>query len=141
MKTEKELMLEWYERVWKQNDENAISELMAPNCIVHGLGIPVIGPDQFAEFHDNFIQAFRDPWVEVFELVEADSVTLGHATFRAIHSPTDRNIEFVFSFSVKWVNGQAVEARNVVDFTSMLAQIGAFNPNILVESLKPAAAN
>lgn len=131
-------MLEWYERVWKHNEPEAIAELMAPDCVVHGLGVPVTGPEQFKGFHDSLIQAFSDPSVEVFEMEEIGDKTIGHATFKAQHKPTNQYVEFVFSFSVRWHDGQAIEARNVVDFTGLLTQIGAFNPLTLVESLQSA---
>ncbi|MBK1876986.1 ester cyclase [Pelagicoccus mobilis] len=137
MKTGKHLMLDWFERVWRRNDINAIAELMAPDCIVHGLGVPVTGPDEFKGFHHTFIQAFGEPSVDVFEIEEIEDKTIGHATFRATHKSSNQAIEFVFSFSVRWQDGKAIEARNVVDFTSMLAQIGAIAPNTLINALLP----
>lgn len=128
-------MLEWYDRVWSQCDDNAISELMHPDCVVHGIGVPINGPDDFKNFHHSFLQAFSKPNVEVIEMIETEEVSIGHAIFRAKHLKAETDIEFQFSFSVKWKDGKAVEGRNVVDFTSVLTQIGVLEPNVFVESL------
>lgn len=131
-------MLEWYERVWKNADESAIEDLLHPDCIIHGIGVPIKGPEEFLAFHRTFLTNYRNPSVEVFEMVESEDTSLGHATFLATHAPSGEPISFVFSFSVKWRHGQAIEGRNVVDFTGLLAQLGALDPAILAETLAPS---
>ena len=135
-KTGKELTLDWFERVWNQQDIAAIPELMAEDCIIHGLSLGENGSKAFAQFHAAYCQAFENIHIEVFEVVEEDMKTIGNCRFTALHKGSGKDVEMVFSFSVKWENQKAVEARNVVDFTTMLAQLELFDPSQMSKALE-----
>jgi ketosteroid isomerase-like protein len=50
---------EWYEEVWNKRDLSAITRMMAPDVVVHGLaqgGGALHGPDGFLQFHRAFTQ-------------------------------------------------------------------------------------
>ncbi|MEM9418162.1 MAG: ester cyclase [Planctomycetota bacterium] len=129
------LVEEWFERVWNQCDENAVYEMMDPTCNVAGLDTKSAGPEGFLGFHRSFQNAFDSIHIEVTEAIEQDDLCIGHARFTATHKGTGKPVDMVFSASTRWRDGKIYEARNIVDFTTMLIQIGLLDPQIMVQAL------
>ena len=68
--------------------------------------------------------------------VEEEGFVIGHAHFTAIHKAAQNNIDIIFSLSIKWKDGQAVEARDVVDYTTMLTQMGLLDQDIMAKAFQ-----
>jgi len=136
MKTGKELTLEWFERVWNNGDKSAISELLCESCDVQGLNLEEKGPSGFNQFHDAYCNAFGNIRVEVIEMIEEEDVVLGHAKFIGKHRSSGEDIEMLFSYSLQWKEGKAVRARNIVDFTGLLSQIGAIDSDAVEKAIQ-----
>ncbi len=137
-KSAKDLIYEWHDRVWNHLEEAAIFELMDGTCVVHGLDLPEPGPKPFVAFYRNYLKTFSDIHHEIFELVQDGDHVVGHARMTATHIPTGKQVNVPFSISVVWKNGKAVEARNVVDFFSLLTQLGVLQPEIMTKAFVSA---
>ena len=119
-----DLTLEWFERVWNKLDETAIYDLMADCCEIKGLNLQDVGPKAFVSYFEKFTSTFEDIEIIVFEILENDDLVLGHARFTAKHRDSGINVDTVFSISAKWQDGKMIEARNVINFISLLSQLG-----------------
>ena len=71
--TPKEVLNEWFERVWAARDKGAIAAMMADDAVAHlAGGAEVCGIAQFAEIHDLFFTAFPDFSVRILRSVGDD---------------------------------------------------------------------
>lgn len=135
MKSGKELMHEWYERVWNRGEEDAVFELMHESCEMQGLDLPERGPEGFLQFYKGFAGAFENMRIELIELVEEEGHVAGFAKFTGQHKKSGRDVELVYATSGKWENGVVVSTREIVDFGSLLSQIGAAELPALFEAM------
>ena len=62
--------------------------------------------------------------------------TFGNCSFTAVHKSSGKNVEMIFTVYVIWKNQQAVEVRNVVDFTTMLTQLELLDPTQMEKALE-----
>lgn len=131
----KQLIQRWFEEVWNKGRADAIEEMIADDCVIHGLGDatgqPVTGPSEFKSFHATFREAFPDITVSVDDTVaEGDKVAArcsvyGKHTgdslgFKASQAP----VEFTGMVIVRVREGRIAEAWNNFDFMRMYKQIG-----------------
>ena len=133
--TGKEVVQEWYDRVWNQSEEAAICELMDCDCKIDGLAVRKQGSEGFTEFYRGFQATFEDMHIEVMEMVEEDGRVFGHAKFTGKHIKSGNPVELIFATSATIQEGKIVEARDVVDFGSLMDQIGAVKLPNLAEAL------
>ena len=127
----KTLVTMWFEEVWTKGRVEAIDEMMAPNCVVHGLGPQAQDIQAFKRFHAGYRNAFPDITITVDQTVaEGDLVAVrwsGAAThsgdglgFRATNLPAKLS-GMVFA---RIENGKLVEGWNNFDQLGMLQQLG-----------------
>lgn len=138
MEEYKTILHRWFEEVWNKGREEAIVEMLAEDCIVHGLsdedGNTIVGIAKFKPFFRKFREAFPDIHVTVEDTVyEGDKIT-GRCRVKATHTgqgikvkPTNQPIEFTGIAIIKVEDGKIVEAWNQFDFMSMYQQLGALN--------------
>jgi steroid delta-isomerase-like uncharacterized protein len=129
------LIRRWFEEVWNKGRVEAIGEMIAPDCIAHGLGGPegaMQGPEGFKTFYGRFKGAFPDIRITVDEVItDGDRCAVrfsGRATHGGDHlgiAATGQPIAFTGMSFTRWRNGQIVEAWNNVDMMAMLQPIGA----------------
>jgi steroid delta-isomerase-like uncharacterized protein len=129
----KSLSRRWFEEVWNQGRTRVIDELLAADCIAHGLGEegqPLRGPEHFRRFYDQFRSAFPDVRIDVQDvLAEGDRTAVRFST-RATHTghgiglpPTGRAVSVTGMSLMRWADGQIVEAWNEFDAAALLRQI------------------
>ena len=132
----KQLIERWFEEVWNKGRADAIDEMIAEDCVIHGLsgatGQPVKGPTQFKTFHTTFREAFPDITVAVEDMVvEGDKVAARcsvygkHAGDSLGYKASQAPVEFTGMVIVRVKNGKIAEAWNNFDFMKMYQQIGA----------------
>ena len=131
-----ELTRKWFELVWNQKDETAIHKMMCSSCIARGIGLEKTGPEGFIPFYKNFMAAFDDIHIEVIDITGDDQSAAGHCLFSGIHKKSGKNIRMEFSVFTHWKNGLLVDARNILDFLSLLEQIGEIDKTTLVSALQ-----
>jgi len=131
----KGLMRRWFEEVWNKGRVDAIDEMLAANCVVHGLSDdaakPLKGPIDFRPFHETFRGAFPDIVVIVEDVVAEGDKLAARCSVRGKHAgdhlgmaATNATVEFTGMVIVRIENGMFVEAWNNFDFMTMYKQIG-----------------
>lgn len=135
LEANKALMRRWFEEVWNQGRPEAISEMMAEDCVNHGLsedGQPMRGPADFLPFHTKFREAFPNVEVVVEDaLAEGDKVAV-RCSVRGKHEgnslgfeATGTTAEFDGIAIGRVKDGMFVETWNNFDFMKMYKQLGA----------------
>ena len=133
-----EFMHRWFEEVWNNQNEAAISEMFAEDGVGHGLGPePIVGPESFKVFHRAFVSAYPDLKVQVEDtVVEGDKiavrcrVTGSHDGHGIGVAPTNQPVEFTGMVIVRVNDGKIVEAWNEFNFMEMYKQVGALTLNL-----------
>ena len=124
----KEKTREWFDRVWNRLDLSVVDELMREDCEVLGLGNSVVGRAGFRSVHESFTAAFDQIHVEVIDFVAEGNEVAGHARFSARHRQSGREVDLMFSFYGCYEEGCLRRVRNVVDYTSLMAQMNLLEP-------------
>ena len=130
------LVRRWFEEVWNKGRAEAIDELLAEECVVHGLaeekGAALRGPSDFKPFHGKFREAFPEIEVVVEDTVSEGDKVAARCTVRGRHrgdslgfKATDSPVEFEGICITRIADGKIVEAWNNFDFMSMFQQLGA----------------
>lgn len=121
----------WFEEVWNRGNVSAIREMMAPGCVVHGLGGDLVGPDAFIPFQAAYRNAFPDLHLVVEEtVVEGDrlalrwSATATHTGDGLGFPATGRTVRFTGMTIGRVKDGQLVEGWNSFDQLGLLQQLG-----------------
>jgi steroid delta-isomerase-like uncharacterized protein len=132
------LIRRWFEEVWNNGREEAINEMIAPDCIAHGLNGPegdLRGPEGFKQFYSLFKSTFPDIRITVEDVIVDGDRCAARFSCRATHrgdalgiAATGQPVAFSAMAFTRWRNGQIVDAWNNVDLMGMLKQIGAVQP-------------
>ena len=133
--TNKALMRRWFEEVWNHGRADAIGELMADDCVIHGLadasGTPVRGAEAFRDFHRQFRGAFPNMNVTVADVIGEGDRVVARCDVRGKHSgdhlgfkATNNPVQFTGIAITRIENGKIAEAWNEFDFTEMNKQLG-----------------
>lgn len=73
----KQLAKRWFEEVWNQGRRDAISELLAPDALLHEGTVTTVGPEAFLPFFDRMQAAFSDIHITVHDTIsEGEKVCL-----------------------------------------------------------------
>ncbi len=127
----KALIQRWFEEVWNKGRAAAIDEMMAPQCLVHGLGPDQHGAAAFKLFHTAYRNAFPDITIQIDQAVaEGDMVAVcwsGTGTHRGdgLGFPaTGKQARFTGMTMARIANGRFVEGWNNFDQLGMLQQLG-----------------
>lgn len=121
----------WFERVWNSAEEDAIHELLSPDCEI--VGSEAKGLEGFVPLWKSFQNTFEEISVQIRELVcDQDSVA-GVVEFAGRHVASCKSVSFPIGIVAEWRNGQIIRARNVLDFGSLLTQVEFIEPSLLAE--------
>jgi steroid delta-isomerase-like uncharacterized protein len=135
----KALIHRWFKEVWNEGRAEAIDEMMAEDCIAHGLadesGNELRGPAGFKPFFHNFRGAFPDIEVIVEDTIAEGDKVAARCTVRATHrgdgiglTASHRPVTFTGMCFVRVQNGKIADAWNNFDFMNLFQQIGAIQP-------------
>jgi steroid delta-isomerase-like uncharacterized protein len=100
--TPKEVVNEWFERVWNSRDKAAIARMMTEDAVAHlAGGAQVCGTTEFSDFQDKLIGAFPDLAVRILRSVGDDKQACLHWEASGTHrgdffeiAPTNRKVNF-----------------------------------------------
>jgi predicted ester cyclase len=125
------LVRAWFHEVWDLGDETAIDRLMAADAAVHGLGMPIRGPEGFKPYFRTMRNALGDLEVQVLRTVVQGDLVAAHCHVVARHvgealggPPTGRPVEFFGMAIARVEGGKLVEGWNCFDFLTMYQQLG-----------------
>jgi steroid delta-isomerase-like uncharacterized protein len=124
----------WFARVWNQKNASTIDEMMAPNCIIHGLSEEretMRGPAQFRRFYDPLRSAFPDIHIEVEDVLLDGRQTAARILATGTHTgeglgipPTGRPVRATGIIIMRWDDGgRIVEGWNEFDAAGMQRQL------------------
>ena len=127
----KALVHRWFEEVWNRGRAEAIDEMMASGCVVHGLGSDLQGPGGFKLFHTSYRNAFPDVSVKIDDIVSEGSIVAARWSGTGTHRgnglgfpATGKSVNFTGMVFVRIENGKLVEGWNNFDQLGMLQQVG-----------------
>ena len=113
------LVHRWFEEVWNKKRVDAIDEMMASDCIAHGLqgddGTVVTGIAPFKEFHRSFVTRFPNIRIEVADTLSDGDRTAARCLVTGNEAGTGKSIEISGMVISRWKDGKIVEAWNNFD--------------------------
>lgn len=120
------LLYRWFEEVWNEGKENSIDQLIADDCVAHGLSPEesLTGVAGFKTFYHAFRQQYDDIHVDVHDVVSQDDMEAGLTEVTARHIDTGKKVNFSGICMVRVKNGKIAEAWNHYDFLGMYQQLG-----------------
>ena len=128
-------MVRWFDQVWCQGCADVIDELLAPNCVIRGLGEDQVGPQQFKPFFEAYRNAFPDVKITVEETIaEGDMVAVrwsGVGTNKGDglgFAATGKTARFSGMTFVRIADGKFVEGWNNFSQYEMLQQLDKIPP-------------
>ena len=110
------------ENVWNKRDTQFIHDHLCGSCVIEGLPESAQSPEGFAAFRDGLVAGIPDMHIEVVEAVEAGEKVAGVCRVTGTHAARGKAVDFQFGFTAVVREDRIVEARNVVDFLTMLQQ-------------------
>ena len=133
--TAQKLLHDWFENVWNRKDDDFVHAHLAKTCEVHGLGPrQTWSADDFLDFRNRLLGTIAGLRVEVLDSMQQDDRTLGLA--RVTGTVNGSPVDFELGYWAR-VNSEdrIFEARNVVDFLSLLVQSGTVKADVVAELL------
>ena len=134
LEANKALIRRWFEEVWNQGRAEGITEMMAEDCIIHGLsedGQPM-SRAAFFPFHTRFREAFPAIEVVVEDVITEGDTLAARCSVRGKHEghslgfkATGTTAEFDGMGIARVKDGRFVEVWNNFDFLKMYKQLGA----------------
>lgn len=122
------LCFKWFQEVWNNGRESAISELLADQTTIHGIsdadGAEVKGLQSFKKFYNGFRNDFSNIHVDVQEVLTQEDFESAHCTVTAKHTKSGNEVKFGGIVMVRIDGGKIVESWNHFDFLTMYKQIG-----------------
>lgn len=67
----KTIVRRWFNVVWNKGRESAVDEMLDPDGVLYGLGMPMRGPSEFKPFHAAYRLAFPDITIRIDEMVSS----------------------------------------------------------------------
>ncbi|HET6893531.1 MAG TPA: ester cyclase [Pyrinomonadaceae bacterium] len=116
--TPKEVINQWFERVWNSRDKGAIPLLMTDDAVAHlAGGVQVSGTAEFSGFHNMLLGAFPDLSVRILGSVGDDTQACLHWELHGTHkgefsviAPTHKSVCFNGMSFVTVRDGKIAEA-------------------------------
>ena len=131
-----ELVSKWFDRVWVNGDIDYIEQGLAEKCYLTGLTPePIESPAQFHEFHESLCSVFRGFNIKLDQIIEDGDTFAGVVSVEVTHIPSNRLIKFKSSFFGTMRNGQIHEVTNLLEYLTILEQIGAITPGFALKGL------
>lgn len=110
------------ENVWNQRDNQFIRDHLGCDCQIEGLPESCQTPEGFAAFRDGLVAGIPDLRVEVIECIQEGEKVAGVLRVVGTHGATGKPVDFQVGCTAVVRDDRIVEARNVVDFLTMLQQ-------------------
>jgi ketosteroid isomerase-like protein len=132
----KEILEEWYRRVWREGELEAIDELFTPDTRAAGL-IPEMrmGPTEFRELVPMFLELVDSPEFTLDKVMEDGDWAAALYSMRVTDSATGKPVVGSGQLFARFRENKMVETYNSFDFMAFFEQIGLLPSNSLALSL------
>ncbi|MEO0752811.1 MAG: nuclear transport factor 2 family protein [Pseudomonadota bacterium] len=123
--TKKEFLEEWFKRVWIEEDEAAIAELLQPKSQLEGLReIPQVGPEEFTPFVKALLAQVKVKQVTIKRCLEDDSWISALLALTLECRTSGTTIHHTGQVMARIEDGKIVEGYNHFDFISLYEGLG-----------------
>ncbi|MBS1714167.1 MAG: ester cyclase [Armatimonadetes bacterium] len=120
-----EFVTTWFDRVWKDQDTDAIAEMFVEDGPAYGLGgRALVGPEGFLTFHKAMLELLSDVDVTVDHIIEQDDWFSYIGTFKGKCRRTGRDVSMHGGAMCRIVDGKMLEAYNTWDFLALYEGLG-----------------
>ena len=135
MGSSSDVIRKWFDRVWNNGDASYIDEGLCESCEVTGLVAESIrSPADFREFHKMLNSVLGDIHIVPEHLTDDGDTFAGVVLAKGTHKATGKPVSFKSSFFGTILNGKIHTVTNLVDYLSVLIQLGAL-PSDVVEKV------
>ena len=132
-KTPGEVGREWFERVWGERNRSAIFDLMTDDAVGHlEGGAKTVGPESFAEFHDQLTATIPDSSLKIHGIIEQADQVCVHWEFNGTHTGEGMGLratgEAISFCGMTWFivcEGKIVEGWDRWNHGGVMAKLGA----------------
>ncbi|MEM6973423.1 MAG: ester cyclase [Pseudomonadota bacterium] len=134
----REICETFFRRVWSEQDEGAIDELLLPEAHASGLtesGLPMVGPDAFKAFHRAVLALIDNVEIIIDHAVVEGAWASLTLRIEATSRATGEKIGTRGHMLAKIVDGNIVEGHNHVDFIALFEQLGLLPKHVLTTCL------
>ena len=119
----KHLVHRWFEEVWNQGRREVITDLFAPECVLHDGSVQIRGPQEFEDFFDALQSRFADIRVTPgIALCDGDLVSL-RWTVECRDKSSGKEVTTTGISIVRIKDGRFVEAWQNWDAAGLAAQL------------------
>ncbi|MDE9449267.1 ester cyclase [Aliiroseovarius sp. Z3] len=126
-----ELLKQWYDRVWVQQDLDAIGRFFTPDIEAQGVMDFGVGPDDFRVLAEALLAQVEISAIRFDREVELGDWVWATLTVQAVTLADRRPVQTTGQIMVRISNGQVVEAYNQIDFLTFFEQLGYLPPDSL----------
>lgn len=121
----RQILEEWYRRVWVEGDLDAIDEMFSPDTQAAGL-LPEMqmGPDDFRELVPMFLNMVETPSVSLDKFMEDSDWASALYSMRVTDASSGRPVIGTGQLFARFKGDKIVETYNSFDFMSFFEQIG-----------------
>ena len=127
----------WFQEVWSNENQEAIFEMFVPEGKADGLGNPIIGPKEFAVFHEALLKLVSDVEVKVDHYIEqGDRIALSCTFYARKRSNPEVRVQMKGHTMVRMGEGVLIDAENSWDFLGLFEQLGLFPENAFMSALQ-----
>ncbi len=121
----REFIESWFQRVWFEEDFDAIDEMLLPSVHVEGLReTPQVGPQEFRQFAEAFLGRIKDMRVGIAHYMESGDWASALVTISAACRATGKPVSTTGQVLVRIKNDVNVEAYNHIDFITLYEELG-----------------
>ncbi len=122
------LMRRWFDEVWNKGSESGIDEMLAQDCVIHGLtdlkGRPVPAREAFRDFYRSLRSQFSALTITVqSSTANADGTTTSQCLVAGTHKASGKPVKFHGEATIRVTNGKISEARNKFDLDEIEKQV------------------
>ncbi len=136
MSQHKKTIETWFQRVWAEEDKNAIHELFIPEGKAKGMGADTFGPEEFSQFHTALLALLSDVKIEIDEWFEnGDNIALRCTMTAKSRKTPETSIEMKGACFTKMGDGHLIDAENFFDFMGLFEQLGLMPENSFGKAL------
>lgn len=130
--TKIEFAKKWFEKVWHDEDSNAISEMFSPSAKAGGLHDDgMIGPEEFKGFHAALLQLITNIKISIDHSFEKDNDIVVICSLSA-NRRSDNAPVAIKGTTMMRVEKETIQyAENFWDFISLFEQIGLMPSGVM----------
>lgn len=125
MPSHRDILENWFRRVWTEEDPSAIDDMLRTDMQARGLGDqPRLGPEEFKVFHCNLLAQLKGFVITVDRTADDGDWVWALCMMKAQCRTTGKAVQISGQVLVRMEDGCLVEAYNHWDFMSLFQQLG-----------------